>query len=110
VGAALAEVPDPYCGAIAIGPFGCMPNRVSEAILTREMNRGEEVPAIHSQKGLGSAAEELLNRPLPFLAIESDGNPFPQIIQAKLEVFLMQAARIHGLRQEKNGSHVTFMG
>jgi predicted nucleotide-binding protein (sugar kinase/HSP70/actin superfamily) len=71
VGAGLAEVPDPYCGVIAIGPFGCMPNRVAEAILTKEMGT------------------------LPFLAIESDGNPFPQVIAAKLEVFLMQALRLH---------------
>jgi predicted nucleotide-binding protein (sugar kinase/HSP70/actin superfamily) len=72
IGAAVNEVPHPYCGCIAIGPFGCMPNRLSEAILSREM--GTE---------------------LPFLAIESDGNLFPQVITAKLEVFLMQAMRIH---------------
>ncbi|OPY85588.1 MAG: hypothetical protein A4E72_01895 [Syntrophus sp. PtaU1.Bin208] len=97
VGAALAEVPEPYCGVIALGPFGCMPNRVSEAILTSEMNRGKRIPRKHSRKKIGSAAEILRNRPLPFLAIESDGNPFPQIIQAKLEVFLLQAARIHDI-------------
>jgi hypothetical protein len=34
---------------------------------------------------------------LPFLAVESDGNPFPQIINAKLEVFMLQAARVHDL-------------
>ncbi|SEM20576.1 CoA-substrate-specific enzyme activase, putative [Syntrophus gentianae] len=97
VGAALVEVPDPYCGVIALGPFGCMPNRVSEAILTPEMNRGKRMPRKRSRKKPGSTAESLQNRPLPFLAIESDGNPFPQIIQAKLEVFLLQAARIHDL-------------
>jgi len=32
---------------------------------------------------------------LPFLAIESDGNLFPQIITAKLEVFILQALRLH---------------
>jgi hypothetical protein len=32
---------------------------------------------------------------LPFLAIESDGNRFPQIITAKLEAFLLQAERLH---------------
>ena len=32
---------------------------------------------------------------LPFLAIESDGNRFPQIITAKLEAFLLQAGRLH---------------
>jgi len=101
VGAALAEVPVPYCGAIALGPFGCMPNRVSEAILTREMNRGKKITGKRSPK-LSGAAEGSLNTHLPFLAIESDGNPFPQIIQAKLEVFLMQAARIHNLLHAGN--------
>ncbi len=72
IGAAITEIPHKYCGVIAIGPFGCMPNRLSEAILSREM--GTE---------------------LPFLAIESDGNLFPQVITAKLEVFLLQAARLH---------------
>lgn len=72
VGAAITEVPRRYCGVIAIAPFGCMPNRLSEAVLSREM--GSE---------------------LPFLAVESDGNPFPQVITAKLEVFLLQASRLH---------------
>jgi len=99
VGAALAEVPDPYCGVIALGPFGCMPNRVSEAILTPEMNRGKRIPQKRLEKEPAFPAEASLNRPLPFLAVESDGTPFPQIIQAKLEVFLLQAARIHTLLQ-----------
>lgn len=72
VGATINDILRRYCGVIAIGPFGCMPNRLSEAILTAEL--GPE---------------------LPFLAIESDGNLFPQVITAKLEVFLLQAMRIH---------------
>jgi predicted CoA-substrate-specific enzyme activase len=72
IGAAVTEILHRYCGVIAIGPFGCMPNRLSEAILSREM--GTE---------------------LPFLAIESDGNLFPQVITAKLEVFMLQALRLH---------------
>jgi len=32
---------------------------------------------------------------LPFLSIESDGSPFPQIINAKLEAFCLRAARLH---------------
>jgi hypothetical protein len=32
---------------------------------------------------------------LPFLAIESDGSPFPQIIDAKLETFCLRAERLH---------------
>ena len=84
IGAAVTEVLHRYCGAIAIGPFGCMPNRLAEAILSREM--GTE---------------------LPFLAIESDGNLFPQVITAKLEVFLLQASRLHEQMRElyRKGSH-----
>jgi predicted CoA-substrate-specific enzyme activase len=74
VGAALTDVPQHFCGVIAIGPFGCMPNRLSEAVLSREM--GVE---------------------RPFLAIESDGNLFPQVITAKLEVFLLQVLRLYNL-------------
>jgi hypothetical protein len=32
---------------------------------------------------------------LPFLAIESDGSPFPQLIHAKLEAFCLRARRLH---------------
>ncbi len=71
IGGCLHEVPSRACGAIAIGPFGCMPNRIAEAILSRRMH------------------------PLPFLAIESDGTPFPQLIAARLEAFLLQARRVH---------------
>jgi len=71
VGAAMAEVPVPYCGAIAIGPFGCMPNRLAESILSVEMGYDR-----------------------PFLAIETDGTPFPQMITARLEIFLLQARRV----------------
>ena len=75
IGGCLHEVPSRACGAIAIGPFGCMPNRIAEAILSRRMP------------------------PLPFLAIESDGTPFPQLIAARLEAFLLQARRVHQERR-----------
>jgi hypothetical protein len=93
VGASLTEVLEDYCGVIAIGPFGCMPNRIAEAILSREMNReGKGTLKENSERAL-----RLLERfdHLPFLAVESDGNPFPQIITAKLETFLLQARRVH---------------
>jgi len=93
VGASLTEILEEYCGVIAIGPFGCMPNRIAEAILSREMNR-EGKGAL---KGNSERALRLLKQfdHLPFLAVESDGNPFPQIITAKLETFLLQARRVH---------------
>jgi len=93
VGAALTEVLEDYCGVIAIGPFGCMPNRIAEAILSREMNReGKGALKANSPK-----VRRILERfdHLPFLAVESDGNPFPQIVTARLETFLLQARRVH---------------
>jgi len=95
VGASLSEVLKHYCGVIAIGPFGCMPNRVAESILTREMGRDRERPSGRMSAGVRQLHDKVLE--LPFLAVESDGNPFPQIINAKLEVFVLQAARVHDL-------------
>ena len=37
---------------------------------------------------------------LPFLAIESDGNPFPQVIEARLETFIIQSFRLHDAMSE----------
>jgi predicted nucleotide-binding protein (sugar kinase/HSP70/actin superfamily) len=99
VGASLTEVLEDYCGVIAIGPFGCMPNRIAEAILSREMNReGKQV-----LKGNSASVLRLLDQfdHLPFLAIESDGGPFPQIITAKLETFLLQARRVHQMMRDE---------
>jgi hypothetical protein len=105
VGASLTEVLEDCCGVIAIGPFGCMPNRIAEAILSREMNR-EGKGAL---KGNSERALRLLERfdHLPFLAVESDGTPFPQIITAKLETFLLQALRVHEAMTEGLGTLVT---
>ncbi|HLE19350.1 MAG TPA: activase, partial [Syntrophales bacterium] len=99
VGGAITEVPRHYCGVISIGPFGCMPNRLSEAILSREMGRGWQTTAKRRRGVPRNVLENMYE--LPFLAIESDGNPFPQVITAKLEVFLSQAARLH--RAMKDG-------
>ncbi|MGD8343794.1 MAG: acyl-CoA dehydratase activase, partial [Desulfobacterales bacterium] len=93
VGGSLTEVVSQSCGVIAIGPFGCMPNRLSEAILNETMTRKEKLttePANHQLKAVLTDVEQL-----PFLAIESDGSPFPQLIDAKLETFCLRAERLH---------------
>ena len=93
VGAGITEVLDPFCGVVSIGPFGCMPNRISEAILSREMNREGKIASGTVKKSMKPILEKFDD--LPFLSIESDGNPFPQIITAKLEAFMLQAWRFH---------------
>lgn len=110
VGAALHEILHPACGVISIGPFGCMPSRVAESILSERFTRGEKLELL--QRTNGSAAvhcETILqkkDRKLPFLAIETDGNAFPQIIEARLEAFSLQARRLHEeMLEEKARGH-----
>ncbi len=93
VGSALAEVVTHTCGVIAIGPFGCMPNRLSESILNEAMNRENKVALEADNMRMRNILSDVDT--LPFLAIESDGSPFPQLIEAKLEAFCLQAARLH---------------
>jgi predicted CoA-substrate-specific enzyme activase len=93
VGSALKNIATQACGVIAIGPFGCMPNRIAEAILNKTMNRNEK---LKTDPG-NTALRTLLNGMdhLPFLAIETDGQPFSQTIETKLEAFLLAAKRLH---------------
>jgi predicted nucleotide-binding protein (sugar kinase/HSP70/actin superfamily) len=88
-GSALHEIVDHVCGVISLGPFGCMPSRVAESILNVEMNI--EGKKLSSRKDIPNI--DLEN--LPFLSIETDGNLFPQIIQSKIEIFMLQAERLH---------------
>ena len=93
VGSALYEVGSQTCGAIAIGPFGCMPNRLSESIMAKSMTREQKINLTNGNGNLTSILSD--TETLPFLAIESDGSPFPQVIEAKLEAFCLRALRLH---------------
>jgi len=107
VGAALHEILHPACGIISIGPFGCMPTRVAESILSERFTAGEKLSLLKQTNGRhGATTASLLKRhdeKLPFLAIETDGNAFPQIIEARLEAFALQARRLH--ERMLNGVH-----
>lgn len=91
VGSALHDIVDNVSGVLSIGPFGCMPSRLAESILNVEMNLEGKMKA--EGKDLSHYAHEI--NELPFLAIETDGNPFPQIIQSRLEIFILQTERLH---------------
>jgi predicted CoA-substrate-specific enzyme activase len=93
IGGSLTEVIHHACGVIAIGPFGCMPNRISEAILSETMTAPNKLATDPTNPALRAILTDIDD--LPFLAIESDGSPFPQLITAKLETFLLRAERIH---------------
>ena len=100
VGNALHEILHPSCGIIAIGPFGCMPSRVAESVLSEKLTTTEK-RAIAKHNGHSSWGKLLeTHRKLPFLSIETDGNAFPQIIEARLEAFLLQARRLNERLQQ----------
>jgi predicted nucleotide-binding protein (sugar kinase/HSP70/actin superfamily) len=88
---------------IAIGPFGCMPNRLSESILNETMNSKDKIATDPNNKQLRSVLSDIDD--LPFLAIESDGSPFPQLINAKLETFCLRAERLHQRIMAANNRH-----
>ncbi|WP_027183759.1 acyl-CoA dehydratase activase [Desulfovibrio inopinatus] len=92
VGSAFHDILKPASGIISIGPFGCMPSRLSEAILSRTFT-ADELDHVTSQNGNRRILTP--GEPLPFLAIETDGSPFPQIIEARLEAFCLRASRLH---------------
>jgi predicted CoA-substrate-specific enzyme activase len=106
VGAALHEILHPACGIISIGPFGCMPTRVAEAVLSEKFTAGEKQELLLRTNGHHPVAHgSVLRRKeekLPFLAIETDGNAFPQIIEARLEAFFLQARRLNERMLEDN--------
>ncbi|MCL2183056.1 MAG: acyl-CoA dehydratase activase [Chitinispirillia bacterium] len=100
VGLALREILHDSCGVISIGPFGCMPSRVAEAILKKEMNvAGKAKVPGWEEKALKYADIG----EFPFLAVETDGSPFPQLIEANLEAFVLQAGRLHEFGRKLKG-------
>ncbi len=102
-GGPLAEVGTEFCGALSIGPFGCMPNRLSESILNLKMGRDHILRHRHDDM-IRTVMEEVPH--LPFLAVESDGNPFPQVIEARLETFMLQSFRLHEVMERYNSAEV----
>jgi predicted nucleotide-binding protein (sugar kinase/HSP70/actin superfamily) len=92
IGSALYEIHDHVCGVISIGPFGCMPSRIAESILNVEMNSHGKAKS--NKKNFEAAIDDDIEH-YPFLSIETDGNTFPQIIQSKIEIFMLQAERMH---------------
>ncbi len=101
-GVSLTDIVDHSCGIISIGPFGCMPGRVCEAILKETMNE-EGKSRITRDEVVKRVLKE--SKELPFLSIESDGGPFPQIIEANFEAFCLQADRLHHkMKKARKGS------
>jgi predicted CoA-substrate-specific enzyme activase len=106
LGISLHETIEKYCGVINLGPFGCMPTRFSESVSIPEMKIENKIQAkrIHDPDyNLPEIFNGSMN--IPFLTIETDGNVFPQIIEARLETFTLQAERMAQLMKTmRNGN------
>jgi predicted CoA-substrate-specific enzyme activase len=99
VSSAFTEIGDETHGVISIGPFGCMPCRIAESIVSYRLREEKENFSRHNRKFWNRQKGKL---PLPFLAIESDGNPFPQLVETRLESLLLSANR---LKEELRKTH-----
>lgn len=101
LGVALHETLDKYCGVINLGPFGCMPTRLTESLAAGEMKVENKIFAeqlVNKNYKLPEMFNGKMN--IPFLTIETDGNVYPQVIEARLETFAMQAERVAGMMEE----------
>jgi predicted CoA-substrate-specific enzyme activase len=95
--AAFTELVEDVAGVISLGPFGCMPGRIAESIVNGRLN--EKKIKVARDKDLVARVMERYPS-LPFLAMETDGNAFPQSIEARLEIFCLQVKRLHDLISE----------
>ncbi|MCX6165544.1 MAG: hypothetical protein NTU73_11915, partial [Ignavibacteriae bacterium] len=70
-------------------------------ILKKEMT----IEGKYRSLGIGKNGypEDIKN--LPFLYVETDGNAFPQIIQSKIEIFIMQAEKVYKILNEKKSNN-----
>jgi predicted CoA-substrate-specific enzyme activase len=94
ISSTLTELGDDVHGVISVSPFGCMPGRIAESIISQRL---EEDKPLFSRKRSGFWNDHRGSLPLPFLALETDGNPLSQMVETKLDSFVMSA---HRLKQE----------
>ena len=73
-----------------------MNSRMTEAVATIEMTtKGKEIASNEAKRKIDISDIKENIDVLPFLNIESDGNPFSQILEARLETFMLQAERLY---------------
>ena len=90
-----------YAGIINIGPFGCMPVRFTESVLAPLTDAAAKAEA-YRQAGQKPDFPAFSERErIPFLTVEADGNPYPQLLEARFESFCLQAARIAAKQSKK---------
>ncbi|MBN2353121.1 MAG: hypothetical protein JXD23_11170 [Spirochaetales bacterium] len=83
-----------YAGVVNVGPFGCMQTRFGDAVTAPQAD-------VSGKRAAYESAGKPLDLPgfgeddrIPFLTVESDGTPYPQLLEARFESFLLQAGRV----------------
>ena len=79
-----------------------MPVRFTEAVISNSLDmKGKKEAYKSAGEKLDKGAFGDEDR-MPFLTIEADGNPYPQLLEARFDSFSLQAARV----AEKQGKKV----
>ena len=104
-GTAITDLIEDVSGIISIQPFGCMPGRVGEAVISRRLSEYKMTCAEQPEL----VREVMKEFPfLPFLTLEVDGQVFTQGIEAKIEAFCLQVERLHiKTRKEKEKLYIS---
>lgn len=101
LGIGMHETIEKYCGIINLGPFGCMPTRLTEAVMQPEMTVGNKIEVKRKFDKKYTLPDHFdRDMIIPCLTIETDGNVYPQVIEAKLETFALQAERMAELMEK----------
>ncbi|HUW64822.1 MAG TPA: acyl-CoA dehydratase activase [Spirochaetia bacterium] len=106
IGTSINEIIDHVDGVITIGPFGCMPSRISEAILNEMISTHKR--RIDPRRLIAEVIEAYPH--LPYLNIETDGSAFPQQIEIRLEAFALQVKRMNELVRKLKGRDIDGRG
>jgi predicted CoA-substrate-specific enzyme activase len=103
MGVMLRDALSKYAGIVNIGPFGCMPVRFTESVISNNADLNAKKEAYEKAGAALEMVEGFSGKErIPFLTIEADGNPYPQLLEARFESFCLQAARV----AEKQGKKV----
>ena len=80
-----------------------MPSRVAEAVLNEKFTTSNK--RVTLKNGSRTPWVSILSKKqkFPFIAIETDGNPFPQLIEARMEAFCLQAERLNEMMLATQG-------
>ena len=83
-----------YAGIVNIGPFGCMQLRFAEGVAVPQAKVKNKKLAFQKAGEILTNFHFTEDESIPFLTIEADGNPYPQLLEARFENFCIQSERM----------------